>query len=124
MRRWVALLVCSAAVVPSAQAAVFKCVDRDGQVIYANSPCEAHGARPERRLERHELRGNVVRMPTRSRRGAPAAEGTAQAGAAGGEWAGLDGPIREGPADGRAGGVRSVVLEHLRTRSQPPAGRR
>jgi hypothetical protein len=111
------LLACWAAVAVPAHATVFKCVDRDGQVVYANSPCEALGARVQRKLGQHELRGNVVRMPSTAqprvtaRRATP---GPAAAGDAGGDTILPGLQIREGPAEGRPGGPRSVVLEHAR----------
>ncbi|MBI1397523.1 MAG: DUF4124 domain-containing protein [Betaproteobacteria bacterium] len=103
--------------VPQAAAGVFKCIDADGNVLYANSPCEKHGATTRRKFTKSDLRPNTVKMPKAP---PPVTEADAADGPGG-----LIGSLRQKPIDPEkmiregdpdrhpGGGVRHPVLEKL-----------
>jgi hypothetical protein len=61
MKHLILLLIASAFALP-AQAAVYKCRNAAGAVIYSQEPCEKEGAKQEKKLTRQELKANEVRM--------------------------------------------------------------
>jgi hypothetical protein len=61
-RRKSAILLSTILLAPSAQAAVFKCRDAAGAVIYSQEPCEKEGAKQEKKLTRQDLKANEMRM--------------------------------------------------------------
>jgi len=42
---------------------VFRCADAQGNVLYANSPCETHGAKTTKKFRQDELEPMFVRLP-------------------------------------------------------------
>jgi hypothetical protein len=61
-RRKSAILLSAILLAPSAHAAVFKCRDAAGAVIYSQEPCEKEGAKQEKKLTRQDLKANEMRM--------------------------------------------------------------
>ena len=62
MNRAAALTIAAIFLAPSAQAAVYKCRNAAGAVIYSQEPCEKEGARQEKKFTRQDLKANEVRM--------------------------------------------------------------
>ncbi len=62
MKRAAALTIAAILLAPSAQAAVYKCRNAAGAVIYSQEPCEKEGARQEKKFTRQDLKANEVRM--------------------------------------------------------------
>jgi hypothetical protein len=65
-----AILIAAIFVVPGAEAAVFKCRNAAGAVIYSQEPCEKEGAKQEKKLTRQDLKANEMRMRPRPPSGA------------------------------------------------------
>lgn len=98
-----------------ALAGVYKCTDAEGNVLYANSPCEKHGSKTKKTFRKSELRPNSVRMPKAPPPDAEPGDGPG----------GLIGSLRQKPIDAEQliregdpdqhpkGGVRHPVLEKL-----------
>lgn len=55
-------VLCLPAVFAHAQT-VYKCVDANGKVLYANSPCPSTNPTQQKRLSGDALKGTVVQMP-------------------------------------------------------------
>ena len=56
------LLILAALGTLPAQAAVYKCRNAAGAIIYSQGPCEKEGARQEKKFTRQELKANEMRM--------------------------------------------------------------
>ncbi len=115
--RRVVFLSLSLGMVPlAANAEVYKCTQPNGEVLYANSPCEKHGARTKKTFDKAELKPNSVKMPKAP---PPPPEGSPEG------PGGLIGALRQKPVDAAdliregdpeknpRGGVRHPVLEKL-----------
>lgn len=70
MRLKVCLLFTMLLLAPGAHAAVYKCRDAGGAVVYAEEPCEKSGTRQEKKLTRQELKANEMRMRAKPDSGA------------------------------------------------------
>jgi hypothetical protein len=65
-----AILMVAICLAPGAEAAVFKCRNAAGAVIYSQEPCEKEGAKQEKKLTRQDLKANEMRMRSRPPSGA------------------------------------------------------
>lgn len=67
------LLIAGAIAVASfpntATAGVFKCKDKNGDVMYSSEPCEKQGAKQQKELSKAELQSNQMRMRPRPDQG-------------------------------------------------------
>jgi hypothetical protein len=64
------MLMAAIVLAPGAEAAVFKCRNAAGAVIYSQEPCEKEGAKQEKKLTRQDLKANEMRMRARPPSGA------------------------------------------------------
>jgi hypothetical protein len=62
LRRQSAVLIAAIFLAPTAEAAVYKCRNAAGAVIYSEEPCEKEGAKQEKKLTRQDLKANEMRM--------------------------------------------------------------
>ena len=62
VNRQMLLLILAAMGTLPAQAAVYKCRNAAGAIIYSQEPCEKEGARQEKKFTRQELKANEMRM--------------------------------------------------------------
>lgn len=104
----------AAAVSLPAAAGVYKCTQPNGEVLYANAPCENLGAKTKKTFNKAELKPNSVKMPK-----APPPESPSDG------PGGLIGSLRQKPVDAEQliregdpdsnprGGVRHPVLEKM-----------
>jgi hypothetical protein len=98
-----------------ASAGVYKCTQPNGEVLYANAPCENLGAKTKKTFNKAELKPNSVKMP----KAPPPPESPSDG------PGGLIGSLRQKPVDAEQliregdpdsnprGGVRHPVLEKM-----------